>query len=86
MSAGMSPDQKNIFSTLLADAGYLSIHDGTYRKAYLIRESVLYRIDRGFPMIDATLIPPGVTSVKYSLELAALKPFAAASPIGPIGN
>jgi hypothetical protein len=81
LAAKMNTDQKITFETLLADIGYLASHVGIYTRRYSVRETVFYRIVDGFPLIDPSTIPGGITCLKYALELGALAPFVLPSPI-----
>lgn len=78
---GMSAPQKSIMEVLLADVGYLQVHAELYSKRYTIADILYYHIRNGFPMIDPTTLPGGVTNLKYALELGALTPFTSASPL-----
>jgi hypothetical protein len=78
---GMTASQKSIIEVLLADVGYLSVHAELYSKRYTVADTVFYHIRNGFPLIDPTTLPGGVTNLKYALELGALSPFISASPI-----
>jgi|GEM_PF-2520961 len=79
---GMTAPQRSVLEVLLADVGYLPVHAELYSKRYSVTETVFHRIGNGFPMIDPSTIPGGVTNLKYALELGALSPFISASPIG----
>jgi hypothetical protein len=78
---GMTASQKSIIEVLLADVGYLSVHAELYSNRYTIADSIFYHIRDGFPLIDPTTLPGGVTNLKYALELGALSPFISPSPI-----
>jgi hypothetical protein len=79
---GMTSPQRTGLGVLLADVGYLPVHAELYSKRYSVTETVFHKIGNGFPMIDPSTIPGGVTNLKYALELGALSPFISASPIG----
>jgi len=78
---GMTASQKSVIEVLLADVGYLSVHAELYSKRYTVADTVSYHIRDGFPLIDPTTLPGGVTNLKYALELGALSPFISPSPI-----
>ena len=78
---GMTASQKSIIEVLLADVGYLTAHAEFYSKRYTVADTIFYHIRDGFPLIDPTTLPVGVTNLKYALELGALSPFISASPI-----
>jgi hypothetical protein len=77
----MNADQKITLEALLADVGYLASHAEIYTRRYSVRETVFYRIVDGFPLIDPTMLPSGITCLKYALELGALTPYVNPSPI-----
>ena len=79
---GMTAPQRSAMEVLLADVGYLVVHAELYSKRYSVTEIVFHRIGNGFPMIDPSTLPGGITNLKYSLELGALATFISASPIG----
>jgi hypothetical protein len=79
--ATLTASQRAIVEVMLADVGYLSAHAELYSKRYSVRETVFYSVIDGFPMIDPTTLPGGITNLKYALELGALVPFIAVSPI-----
>lgn len=78
---GMAAPQRNVMEVLLADVGYLPVHAERYSKRYSVKETIFHRIGNGFPMIDPTTLPGGITNLRYALELGALAPFITASPI-----
>jgi hypothetical protein len=79
--ATMSSLQKATMEVMLADVGYLPVHAELYSKRYSVGETVFYKITEGFPLIDPTTLPGGITNLKYALELGALVPFISLSPI-----
>jgi len=81
LADNMNSSQRVVFDAHLSDAGYLSCLSEMYTHRYSVRETVFYLIEEGFPFIDPTKVPSGITCLKYALELGALAPFLAPSPI-----
>ena len=73
----MNQDQKAIYNALLADAGYLGTGEESYTMRYSVHDTVYYLVTEGFPMIDPSTIPAGISNVKYALDLNALSRFIA---------
>lgn len=82
--ATLNDAQKDLFTNLLADIGFLSAHSELYPEAYTVREVVYYKVCGDFPRIDAALIPAGVTTVKYAIDISAITQFAQLSPLGKL--
>lgn len=66
------------FEDRLFDAGYLDAHRHLYENpGYTVRESNFFRVTGAFPRIVESDLRPGVGDVRYSVAVAACRPFAA---------
>lgn len=70
-----------LFSSRLLQAGYHDCHTELYRHAgFADRALQIYRVRDTFPRILMSNIPDGLADIKYSIQAAAIAPFAV--PIG----
>lgn len=73
--------QKDIFLSLLSDAGYLTVHKDSYPEKFLIVKQDFYFIGESFPRLELTNLSPCITSIKYCIQLTGLSDFLVESPI-----
>ncbi|MDT8910554.1 PD-(D/E)XK motif protein [Amycolatopsis sp. PS_44_ISF1] len=59
----------------LAEAGYRPVDADLYRdKHFVIREERWYEVDAGFPRVEPSSAPPGVTDLDYTIDLDRQRP------------
>jgi hypothetical protein len=70
------PDAYDLFNNRLTASGYYPhqslLYDGT---GYFIRQERAFAVKEEFPALTTLNIPPGVSEVKYSINLSACIPF-----------
>lgn len=73
--------QRDIFLSLLSDAGYLTAHKDSYPEKFSIVKQDFYFIGKSFPRIELLNVSPCITSIKYCIQLTGLSDFLVKSPI-----
>jgi len=63
------------FEDRLAQAGYSRAHAGEYSDRFKIGPAELYQVGPGFPRISSEQILPGVSEVRFNVDLNALVRF-----------
>lgn len=61
------------FEHSLRESGYLDIHSHLYIDSYVANKEELFRVGDGFPRIIE--VPQGLGNIRYSLVIAACRPF-----------
>ena len=69
---GPDPGILGDFDRLLADSGYLAVHDDEYRDGYQLGVMKVFRVDSGFPRITPESVPLGVQNVRFGLQVSSL--------------
>jgi hypothetical protein len=69
---GTDPGILGDFDRLLADSGYLAVHDEEYRDGYLLGVMKVFRVAPGFPRIAPESVPLGVQDVRFGLLVSSL--------------
>lgn len=64
----------DIFENLLSEVGYIDLPEYS-EKQYLISKESIYEITDGFPRLKTEVVPHGITSIQYKIELKECKPF-----------
>ena len=69
---GPDPGILGDFDRLLADSGYLAVHDDEYRDGYHLGVMKVFRVGSGFPRITPESVPLGVQNVRFGLQVSSL--------------
>jgi hypothetical protein len=72
---GHDPGILGDFDRLLADSGYLAVHDDEYKDGYQLGVMKVFRVDSGFPRITPENVPLGVQNVRFGLQVSSLGAF-----------
>ena len=75
VTMGHDPGILGDFDRLLADSGYLAVHDDEYRDGYQLGVMKVFRVDSGFPRIAPESVPLGVQNVRFGLQVSSLGAF-----------
>lgn len=71
-----SPSVQNQFRLKLYKAGYQPVHRSLYDSpTYIVRQEQVFRVGPGFPRLQLSIIPDGVSAVRYAIALMACQPF-----------
>jgi Putative PD-(D/E)XK family member, (DUF4420) len=69
------PDTVGVFEGKLFEAGYLNEDALEYSMPrYAVQNIVFYLVGSGFPRITPAMLPPGVSTVEYTINLASCRP------------
>ncbi len=64
------------FENLLLGGGYLGAHRAYYESnGYTLRSEAVFEVRRSFPRLTAESLPRGISTVRYSIDLAECRPF-----------
>lgn len=75
-----SPGLQNQLRLKLYQVGYQPIHRALYdTPTYAVRQEQVYGVGDGFPRLQLSDLPNGVSAVRYAITLTACQPFAADS-------
>jgi len=77
----LTNSQKDIFLSLLSDAGYLVGQRELYAEKFSIIKQDFYLVGREFPRIEYNQVSPCITSVKYFINLNGISKFLVESPL-----
>jgi hypothetical protein len=73
--------QKDLFLSLLSDAGYLVAQRELYAEKYSIVKQDFYLVGKEFPRIEYNQISPCISSVKYCINLNGISEYLVESPL-----
>ncbi len=66
------PEARRLLSDRLLAAGYLDMHADRYARKFITDKTSIFEVVPGFPRLTPSLMPPGVLSAMYDIDLAAV--------------